>query len=167
MSKAAFPRLTHLTLSGNFLVSLPAVLQHLGPTLQSLCIEKTWMVGLHSCIGCLTHLTQLVLADNCINALPEEAAALTSLRVLNLHCNALASLPNWLSSLVGLERLDVSYNVLRGLDSSLAALTGLKSLNASHNCEFSWSCQELSGVVADVGGCVVSTQMMDVRIVGR
>lgn len=70
----------------------------------------------------MSHLTQLLINDNQLVALPQEIALLSRLRVLDLRQNALVTLPWQLGQLTCLTSLQLTNNPLNMLPAAVRAL---------------------------------------------
>ena len=103
------PHLTHLNLSYNSIVEIPAT------------------------IGLLLHLTELLLRENRLQELPDEIILMKQLQLLDVSRNYLSKLPKDLGKLENLSKLNVSYNYLEAIPLSLGSAPKLSVLLASNN----------------------------------
>lgn len=104
-----FSELEVLSLSGNFIKSIP------------LSINK------------LIHLKKLMLSSNKLQLLPPTIGDLSCLQILFLDNNFLSSIPSSIGKLSNLEELDLSINKLRYLPNSIGDLFKLKKLSIIKN----------------------------------
>lgn len=100
--------------------------------LNYLSISKTCLKQLSPKLGNLLNLTNLVLHNNHLTALPEEIQALSKLKFFDVSNNQIEEVPESISNLSELESLNISVNKL----SSFPPVGNLKSLhifNVAHN----------------------------------
>lgn len=100
--------------------------------LNYLSISKTCLRQLSPKLGNLVNLTNLVLHNNQLTALPGEIQALSKLKFFDVSNNQIEEMPESISNLSELESLNVSVNKL----SSFPPVGNLKSLhifNVAHN----------------------------------
>ena len=128
------PRLRILLLGWNRFVALPAVVRTL-PALEVLGMQGNQLASLGE--GELPRrLTQLLLSDNVLRALPDSVPRLPSLRRLALSGNALEQLPATLADIETLEALGLAGNRLRpqgGLPAELFKLPRLSWISVAAN----------------------------------
>jgi len=77
--------------------------------------------------------TQIVLMEQGLKAVPQEIRACRRLRVLDMRGNALAELPDWLSELTYLETLRLDRNALTRLPAFLVDMPNLQAASFSEN----------------------------------
>lgn len=93
--------------------------------LNYLSISKTCLKQLSPKFGNLVNLTNLVLHNNQLTALPEEIQALTKLKFFDVSNNQIEEMPLSISNLSELESLNVSVNKL----GSFPPVNAMKSLH--------------------------------------
>lgn len=101
--------------------------------LNYLSISKTCLKQLSPKFGNLVNLTNLVLHNNQLTALPEEIQALTKLKFFDVSNNQIEEMPLSISNLSELESLNVSVNKL-GSFPPVNAMKSLHIFNVAHNC---------------------------------
>lgn len=100
--------------------------------LNFLSISKTCLAQLSPNLGNLVNLTNLVLHNNQLTAVPKEVQALTKLKFFDVSNNQIEEMPSAIVHLPDLESLNVSVNKL----SSFPPVNEMKSLhifNIAHN----------------------------------
>eukprot|EP00106_Octopus_bimaculoides_P017541 XP_014784983.1 PREDICTED: leucine-rich repeat-containing protein 40-like [Octopus bimaculoides] len=80
-----------------------------------------------------TDLTRLIIANNCLNSLPEDIRLIHALNLLDVHDNNLESLPDTLGDLIELQKLVLSRNKLTTLPDTIQQLQNLTVLQIDNN----------------------------------
>jgi len=126
-------RVVRLQLSGVSLSQVvPACIGRL-TALQVLNLANNRLTSVPAEIGQLAALQLLDLRGNQLSSLPAEIGQLPSLRELNLDDNKLTSLPAEIWQLTSLRGLDLGRNQLTSLPVELGQLTALEVLSLSRN----------------------------------
>ncbi|MFC2132125.1 IPT/TIG domain-containing protein [Bacteroidota bacterium] len=99
----------------------------------SLLLYDMNLLELPDCVGNLTKLIELHLANNLLTTLPESIGNLTILSMLYAWKNQLTSLPESIGNLTKLRILSLSYNKLTILPESIGNLTNLRDLPLREN----------------------------------
>ncbi|KAL2207233.1 PP2C-domain-containing protein [Sarocladium strictum] len=87
----------------------------------------------HAELHNLTHLRQLILANNRLTHLPSHFGAYRSLRSLNLSSNFLERFPPFLCELTSLVDLDLSFNTIANLPAEIGNLKNLEKFLITNN----------------------------------
>jgi hypothetical protein len=100
--------------------------------LNYLSISKTCLAQLSPSLGNLVNLTNLVLHNNQLTALPMELQALTKLKFFDVSNNQIEEVPSTMVHLSALESLNVSVNKLSSFP-PVGEMKSLHILNVAHN----------------------------------
>ena len=116
------------------------------------------MTGMHSQLGQLTYLQQLILTHSGLESLPEELGELTKLRMLDVSHSRLSLLPHGLYNLAGLQTMQLGHNQLTDdsfppLDSDREVFPCLQHFNVVSNQltqlpPFVYHCSALAEILA-------------------
>lgn len=84
-------------------------------------------------IGILTHLTNMIFDDCCIDSIPPEIGKLTNLEFLSVCRNRLRTIPPEIGNLINLKELQLYNNWISYIPPEISLLTNLSELKLSNN----------------------------------
>jgi hypothetical protein len=127
-----FTQLQKLSISDNWLTSIPTTLSHL-TNLTALKLDNNplWEFPIEIC--CLTNLTALNLEYSQLHSIPESISCLTNLRTLECSVNFVLQWPEGMSCLTNLEELIFAENQITEIPLGLCSLTKLNRLALESN----------------------------------
>eukprot|EP01087_Luapelamoeba_hula_P015467 TRINITY_DN4628_c0_g1_i2.p1 TRINITY_DN4628_c0_g1~~TRINITY_DN4628_c0_g1_i2.p1 ORF type:complete len:413 (+),score=34.48 TRINITY_DN4628_c0_g1_i2:29-1267(+) len=124
---------TDLDLSECALIYLPTEIKTLGGSVESLHLERNYLVTLPPELGALSCLTTLQLFQNELLYLPREIGMLSNLTRLFVNRNHLKQLPPEIGQLKRLVWLSLDNNQLHGLPDEIGSLSNLAWLSIESN----------------------------------
>jgi Leucine-rich repeat (LRR) protein len=136
---STYSMLSHLDLSKNALTSLPYSLRYFSPNLTFINLNSNALSQLPSALSKLPTLQVLLIANNVLDDIPQEAfQSLTMLSHLDLSNNRITSLPDSISSCLRLKTLVLGSvyggNRIQSLDNvTWELLTELREVDLSCN----------------------------------
>ncbi|KAI8523533.1 hypothetical protein RHMOL_Rhmol13G0081500 [Rhododendron molle] len=102
-------------------------------SLTNLSLSQNYLTTLPSSLEALACLTQLDIANNKLTSLPDEIGHLTQLQVLKANNNRICAIPTSIGECTSLVEVDLSANLLVDLPETFGNLHNLKALHLSNN----------------------------------
>ncbi|KAF9351584.1 Leucine-rich repeat serine/threonine-protein kinase 2 [Mortierella sp. AD094] len=138
---------------GNLLASFPSNCIQYMTALRELDLSHNKICFLPADIGHLhSHLRQLVVSDNKLEAIPKSIGLCKELRNLNLGRNQLTSLPTEIADLKQLDTLDLSENLLCVIPGDVADFLTKTTLLLTGNPFTRGYCDANRNPVSEIGG---------------
>ncbi|KAF9157886.1 PH domain leucine-rich repeat-containing protein phosphatase 2, partial [Mortierella sp. AD010] len=138
---------------GNLLTSFPSNCIQYMTALRELDLSHNKICFLPADIGHLhSHLRQLVVSDNKLEAIPKSIGLCKELRNLNLGRNQLTSLPTEIADLKQLDTLDLSENLLCVIPGDVADFLTKTTLLLTGNPFTRGYCDAKRNPISEIGG---------------